>query len=338
MSDAILIDEHTPMRSIEGVKQLYWQVATSANTRKAYQSDIRHFISQGGFLPATTEGLLHYLNQQATLVNPRTLKRRLVAIKQWHTCQEFADPTAHPLVKKTLRGIAMTHGLPPERAQPIAAEQLMALSAQLIAKADMSALRDNALLQIGFFGAFRRSELASILWQHISFVPEGVEILIPRSKTDQEGEGSVCAIPYGLLPLCPVTALRQWQEQSGSMEGFVFRAIRHGKCDPQKGLSPASVNNIIKRHAVKNYWPNPKSYSGHSLRRGFATAASLRGATLGAIMRQGRWHHEATVHSYIEEGKRFETNAATFILEKTTMLPLVPESPSYTPPQSVGEH
>lgn len=61
-------------------------------------------------------------------------------------------------------------------------------------------------------------------------------------------------------------------------------------------------------------WPNATRYSGHSLRRGFATAASQRGATLGAIMRQGRWRHEATVYGYIEEGQRFEANAAGLLL------------------------
>jgi integrase len=58
-------------------------------------------------------------------------------------------------------------------------------------------VRNNALLQIGFFGAFRRSELVAICWEHIQFVPEGIEVLITRSKTDQDGEGQICAIPYG---------------------------------------------------------------------------------------------------------------------------------------------
>lgn len=70
---------------------------TSPNTRKAYQSDIKHFITSGGLLPTTTESLLHYLNEQASYVNPRTLKRRLVTIKHRHNYQNFPDPTVHPL-------------------------------------------------------------------------------------------------------------------------------------------------------------------------------------------------------------------------------------------------
>jgi hypothetical protein len=36
--------------------------------------------------------------------------------------------------------------------------------------------RNNALLQISCFDAFRRSELVAIEYAHLNFVPEGVEI------------------------------------------------------------------------------------------------------------------------------------------------------------------
>lgn len=301
-------------------QQPYWQIATSNNTRRAYQSDIRHFISTGGLLPATTESLLHYLNTQAPLINPRTLKRRLIAIKQWHVMQTFPDPTAHPLIKKTLRGIARAHGKPANKAAALTIEQLIILNAHLKTKGELIDYRDNALLQIGFFGAFRRSELVAIRWSHITFVPEGVEILIPKSKTDVEGHGTICAIPYGLSSLCPVAALKQWQVQSGAAEtidGFVFCRVRHEKGDFKKGLSNEMVSIVIKKCAIECCFPCPEKYSGHSLRRGFATAACQKGASLPAIMRQGRWTHEATVNGYIEEGKKFEANAASLILGNT---------------------
>ena len=62
----------------------YLKAATALNTRKAYQSDIQHFINAGGLLPASTEGILHYLHQFASQLNARTLQRRLTALKQWH--------------------------------------------------------------------------------------------------------------------------------------------------------------------------------------------------------------------------------------------------------------
>lgn len=294
----------------------YLQAATSQNTRRSYQADIRHFIAWGAQLPTTTDILLHYLQAHATLLNPKTLKRRLIALKHWHTFQGFPDPTAHPLLKKTFSGILHMHGKPAEKAKPLSAEQLAKIVDHLKRQNTLSDCRNKALLQVGFFGAFRRSELTAIDWQHITYVPKGVEILIPRSKTDQVGEGEIIALPYGNSILCPVTALMSWQEKiANPTSGPVFcRVLKNQKAIPQ-ALSTHSINKIIKTLAVICQLPYATSYSGHSLRRGFATTASQQGATLGAIMRQGRWRHESTVHGYIQEGQRFEANAAGTILE-----------------------
>ncbi len=239
----------------------------------------------------------------------------MVAIKHWHTYQGVADPTSHPLVRKTLSGILHIHGKPPEKAPPFSVESLMLLVHYLKSRSALSDWRNNALLQIGFFGAFRRSELVAMLWEHVTFVQQGVEILIPRSKTDQEGTGTVCAIPYGNPVLCPVTALYRWHEESDLSTGPVFRQILKGNKITDHGISSNSVNKIIKSLAITCQLPQAEQYSGHSLRRGFATTASQKGASFGAIMRQGRWRHEGTVHGYIEEGQRFDANAAGSILD-----------------------
>jgi len=293
----------------------YIQAASSQNTRIAYQADIRHFIVWGGLLPATPDILLRYLQENASALNPRTLKRRLVALKRWHTSQGLSDPTSHPLVRKTLSGILYIHGKPPEKALPFSAEQLMLLTHYLQSSGELSDWRNNALLQIGFFGAFRRSELVAMLWEHITFVSQDIEIVIPRSKTDQQGQGSTCAIPYGNSLLCPVTALNIWKEKSGISSGFVFRRILKGNKITSSGISSNSVSRIIKSLAIACQLPQAEQYSGHSLRRGFATTASQKGASFSAIMRQGRWRHENTVHGYIEEGQRFDANAAGSILD-----------------------
>ncbi len=59
---------------------------------------------------------------------------------------------------------------------------------------------------------------------------------------------------------------------------------------------------------------NAEKFSSHSLRRGFATTASRKGVPFVSIMRHGRWRHEGTVLGYIEEGQRFQENAAKMIL------------------------
>jgi len=294
--------------------QTYLHAATSHNTRKAYQQDIRHFMEQGGLLPANASSLLSYLQKFAPSLKAQTLKRRLTAIKHWHTYQGFPDPTSHPLIRKTLSGISRIHGKPTTKAAALTVDQLRIISTFWKNGDNLSSLRNRALILIGFFGAFRRSELVAINWEDIHFQDEGITIMISRSKTDQSGEGQTCAIPYGRGELCPVTALQQWQMISKLQYGPVFRAINKHQQIQNLALTPLSVNQILKKVALETQLPHPENFSGHSLRRGFATAASTKGVPMVAIMRQGRWRHEGTVYGYIEEGQRFTDNAANTLL------------------------
>lgn len=294
----------------------YIHASTSQNTRKAYQNDIQHFRAWGAVLPTTPEKLLAYLHHYAGKLNPKTLKRRLIAIKSWHTFQGFPDPTCFPLLRKTLAGIQKIHGVPKRQAKALSLETLEILVAHLNNQSKFIAIRNNALLQIGFFGAFRRSELAHFRWEHISFIPnKGIEILVPRSKTDQEGQGQICAIPYGDQTLCPVTALKTWQNLAQQRSPFVFPRVTKGGNILPHPIKPEHINTIVKNIALECNLNESFHYSAHSLRRGFATTASQNQAPLPIIMRQGRWHHERTVLDYIEAGQRFDENAVNLIFK-----------------------
>ncbi len=295
--------------------ETYLHAATSDNTRKAYRQDIRHFMANGGLLPANTNILLNYLHKHVDVLKPQTLKRRLTAIKHWHTYQGFADPTSHPLIRKTLTGISKVHGKPANKAAALSLEQLKIIMDVLREEGTPKSCRDSALLLIGFFGAMRRSELVAITWEDIHFMEEGVTIQISRSKTDQTGIGRTCAIPIDQGKLCAVSALKQWQRRSQQTSGPVFRAINKHQQLQKSALTPLSVSHILKKVALNAKLPNPEKYSGHSLRRGFATTASKKGIPMVAIMRQGRWQHEGTVYAYIEEGQQFQANAAGILLQ-----------------------
>lgn len=296
--------------------QHYQTAATSDNTRRAYQSDIRHFELWGGQLPATTETILRYLSTFAESLNPRTLARHVTALKQWHRAQHFPDPTASLLVKKTLTGIARIHGKPKEKALPLSPEQLIKISEYLNQQATLNTIRDNALIQIGFFGAFRRSELVLIRIEDIQWHTAGIEILIPKSKTDALHLGQHCVIPYGNKKLCAIHALKIWLEKSNIKTGWIFRRIYRGTQLSENALAASSVNFILKNHVMAAGIEHSHKFSSHSMRRGLATTASRKGVSLPAIMRQGRWKQVNTVIEYIEAAQRFEENAAGQILEK----------------------
>lgn len=314
--DALPAGCQTQNPSVASSHHDYLAAATSANTRRAYQADIRHFERWGGQLPASSEGLLCYLQAFAGQLNPRTLSRRLTAIKNWHTYQGFFDPTQHPAISKTLTGIMRLHGKPKDKAPPLLPQQLLQISTALLQQKNLRAYRDNALLQLAFFGAFRRSEVVAIRCEEISWEKQGIDILIPYSKTDQAHEGRYCAIPYGNDQLCPVQALQLWLQHAGITQGYIFRRIFTDTGMGELGLAPLSVTHILKKRAGEAGIAQADQFSSHSLRRGLATAASRDGAALPAIMRQGRWRHMGTVLEYIEAAQRFEENAAHNILKK----------------------
>src|SRR3546814_15773774 len=98
----------------------YLDAATRENTRRSYQSAMRHFeVEWGGHLPATADSIAHYLADHAGRLATNTLKQRLAALAQWHVEHGFADPTRAPVVRKVLKGIQMLHPTIEKRAHPL---------------------------------------------------------------------------------------------------------------------------------------------------------------------------------------------------------------------------
>jgi integrase len=61
----------------------------------------------------------------------------------------------------------------------------------------LTGIRDRALLLLAFASAMRGGELAVLRVEHLVEKPGGMVIVIPRSKTDQQGQGQHVAIPHG---------------------------------------------------------------------------------------------------------------------------------------------
>lgn len=92
-----------------------------------------------------------------------------------------------------MQGIARLHGVPRHQAAALKLKDLDAINTYIVEAltdddlANRVLLRNRALLLIGFFGAFRRSELVSLTWEQVSFVSDGIIIKLSWSKTDQTG-------------------------------------------------------------------------------------------------------------------------------------------------------
>jgi integrase len=289
----------------------FLQASLAASTRRAYRSDIDHFLAWGGSVPASPETVARYLADFATTLSIATLARRTVAIGRAHFLRGFSNPAANDLVRITLRGIRRTYGRPQERVAALTKEQLIAITSAL--GNSPRDIRDRALLLIGFAGAFRRSELISVDCNSIERRHAGVVIAIPRSKTDQERRGRQIAIPKSAGCMCPVAALDAWLDLAHIGEGPVFRPVTSQGVVLPCRLSSGAVALIVKQRSAA-VASNGARYSGHSLRSGFVTSAAIAGVPVWKIKAQTGHASEAALGRYIRVCELFGANAVSAVL------------------------
>ncbi len=281
------------------------------NTRRAYLSDLAHFESWGGQVPATDRLIASYLAAHAETSSTATLQRRVASLSKAHRALGVPNPTQSELVKAVLRGIKRNNGRPQKQAKALLRDDLF-LVLDLIG-GDLKDARDKALLLVGFAGGFRRSELAGLDVEDIEPVRQGIITHLRRSKTDQDGTGRKIGVPFGRTRHCPVTAVEEWRTRSGIVKGALFRPVdRHGVVGSQR-LSGEAVSLVIKER-VSAAGFDPSGYSGHSLRAGLATSAAQSGASAWKIRQQTGHASDAMLIRYIRDGELFTNNVAGVLL------------------------
>lgn len=267
----------------------YTSAAQSTSTKKSYFQDVKHFKENGGKLPASPEMVAEYLAKFAGILAVATLEHRLIAIHRAHVDRNLESPVKDKVVKRTMQGIRRTVGVSQRRARALVKDDLLELLLVIAKQKPLKAARDKALILIGFAGAFRRAELVALCVEDITPHAHGLELLIRRSKTDQEGEGRTVFVPIARAEeRCPVKALQSWLEAAGIGEGPLFRAInRHDQVVTNVALSPQSVALVLKSAVVTAKGVDAaRLVSGHSLRSGFVTEAATVGMQTSAIMGQ----------------------------------------------------
>jgi integrase len=229
-----------------------------------------------------------------------TILRALASIARMHESAGHPSPWASPEVRVTMQGIARKIGAQERRVRPITPEQLHKMLEPLgQAPAEV---RNKAILLVGFAGALRRSEIIGIHMEHLTFIPgRGVEVLLPRSKTDQEGKGQTVRIDAG-GSLCPVAALNAWLDvlrAAGATSGPVFRSTHtRNMATRPKAITGGYIAKLIKTHCALA-GIDPTEYSGHSLRAGCVTYARRLGRHDAAITKHTRHISLAMMYRYI---------------------------------------
>ncbi|RYE70771.1 MAG: hypothetical protein EOO81_07355 [Oxalobacteraceae bacterium] len=274
--------------------------AYSDYTLRGYASDMNQFAlwcagNGAKPLPAASETVVTYIDEEAARLRPSTLKRRLCGIGRIHRLLCHQDPTNHDDVKLALRRARRKTPDRPKQALGVTAafrDRLVAVCGE-----DLIALRDEVLLRVGFDTLCRRSELVALRAEDLTENTRGnLSILVRRAKNDQTGQGRTAP-----LSTRTTECVRQWLERTGVDSGPLLRPV-YGEHTVCRYLEPVIVSRVLKKLTARSEMPRETSngVSGHSLRIGAAQQLTINGNGILQIMRAGGWRSVAVVARYIE--------------------------------------
>jgi integrase len=294
----------------------YIEASLAANTRRAYENDwlaferwcVEHELRA---LPAQPEVVALYISALASgqvaprrkgrtkaAHRPKSIGRYLAAIRHVHAVAGHPSPCDAKEVRKVLKGVRRTHGTRPEKKRAATLDVVRVLVDAL--PSTEIGVRDRAIVLLGFWGAFRRSELAALTTAEITDHAEGLVVTVLRSKSDQDGAGQQVRIPrHEETAICPVAALAAWRAAlaaRGVTDGALFRSLsRRNLLD---ALDAAYVAKIVKA-AAKAAGLDPRPFAAHSLRSGFITSAARAGKGFDVIREKSRHKSYDVLAGYI---------------------------------------
>ena len=273
--------------------------AYSAHTEVAWESDWRGWLDFCALrgaepLPASPLTVRAYIETRASLGRRKsTIARNVATLAAAHAAAGLPNPCDHPAVHLALKMVGRAQSGSPRQARGLVWNEIAQFLA--IADADARTVRERALLTLGYDAMARREELVAVDCEDLTWCADGsARLLIRRSKTDPEGEGSV-------MYLAPQTAryVRTWLEVSGIRNAAVFRRII-GRARVADRLGADSVTDVLKRVVARIGLPREavQATSGHSLRVGAAQDLLALNEGLPSIMQTGRWKDARMVQHY----------------------------------------
>lgn len=293
----------------------YARAAVAPATVRAYAKRLRAFgqwcEARGlSAMPASPEAVALYLTDRAGQGEATaTLALALSALSQANIKAGFPSPRLDPGLRSIWAGIVKSRAAEGDAQRQARALDPGQLRRMVKTGRGLVAVRDRALLLLGFASGCRRSELAALNVGDVEETPEGLIVRIGRSKTDQAGKGREIGIPHGSGVTCPVRAWQAWRAEHAAETGPAFVGVQYGKATASR-LDGGSIARAVKRAAKRAGLRGVAEISGHSLRAGLCTAAAKAGKSSAAIKAQTGHRSDASLARYIRRGTIFEDNAA----------------------------
>lgn len=278
----------------------YVEAASSANTRKAYASDWKHFSawcrrSNLAPLPPHSQTVGLYITACASGEGERgmkanavsTIERRLSSLSWNYAQRGLILDRKDRHIATVMAGIRNSHARPPVQKEAAMASDIIAMI-ETLDRGTLRGLRDRAMLLIGYAGGLRRSEIV------------GLDL---KADQTEEGSGWIEVLDKGMLATlrgktgwreveigrgssdatCPVAAVETWIKFAKIAHGPLFRRVTgQGKSVGANRLNDKEVARLVKRTAIAAGVRGDLAeierafkFSGHSLRAGLASSAEV---------------------------------------------------------------
>lgn len=243
---------------------------TSEHSKRAYSKALTDFLAwtETHKRPFNKATIQEY--KQTLTGSPASINLKMSAIRKLAT--EAAD---NGLLDQSIAGgISRVRGVASHGVR--AGNWLTKQQAQKIILAPnvltLKGLRDRAILAVMIGGGLRRSEVASLAFDHIQQRDSRWVIV------DLIGKGNrVRSVP---IPSWVKLAIDEWTNTADIASGVLFRAIHKGGYIKHESLTPQAIRDVVKFYGEQIGLPE---LAAHDLRRSFAKLAHKGGAGLDQI-------------------------------------------------------
>jgi hypothetical protein len=277
-------------------------------------------------MPADGQQLLAYFRHlRDRKLSPSSCEAYLSAVSAIHKINGYAvDRSA---LKEPMRAYLRKNGTQ-RRAKPLLPRLLREMTDRMDNDTTVRAVRDRALLLLGFPLAGRSVEIVGLNREqpgsllsgctgYITFEDDGVTVTWLRTKTTQLTETEVFISDREMPSLRP--ALMRWIELAGIRPGQALFPATAGRHITSRRLAPEAIRHIVRQRIeaysiasgkpLKEALELAKQFSGHSLRRGFCTSASRAKVPFAEIRRRSRHRSDKTLTAYIDAAEGRQSRA-----------------------------
>jgi len=163
-------------------------------------------------------------------------------------------------------------------------------------------------------GGLRISEIHDLEFEDLTVYDDHIKVVLKKRKTDRKGEGSCYfSMKRTFEQNCPIFLFKKYCALIPfEKKGNLFRQFRNDKYTQQVlgKNSIAAIPSIIAKYLNL---PNPKSFTGHSLRRTASTWLAESGVSIEILKKFGGWSSDNAAREYVDKSDAMKRKLGNLI-------------------------